>query len=99
MPEACVTTPPLPPIRKGGKFFGIGATKPAMRERQIHSIRADFSTPQTPGAWCELFVETEKWVSWRPTIPLATKFRSVANVRSVNCWKAARSTNSIKVAG
>ncbi len=39
----------LSPPCEGGKFFGIGATKPAMRERRIHSIRTGFSTPQARG--------------------------------------------------
>ncbi len=38
--------PSLPPLRKGGKFLATGTTKPAMRERPIHSIRAGLSIPQ-----------------------------------------------------
>src|SRR5262249_2846293 len=33
------------------------------------------------------------------TIPLGTRFRSEANVRSVNCWKATASTSSMLMNG
>jgi hypothetical protein len=33
------------------------------------------------------------------TMPLGTMFRSVAKVRSVNCWKATASTNSLLMNG
>jgi hypothetical protein len=34
-----------------------------------------------------------------PTIPFGTRLRSVANVRSVNCWKARGSTSSMLIKG
>jgi len=52
--------PALPPLRKGRKFFETGATEPAMRERRLHSTRADSSTTHPEGPFPADFSSTRQ---------------------------------------